>query len=133
MPGQRHREHTGAVRPFLQNRGRKSKKYGPTERAVEETLRQCREESILVLFLASREKEVRDIMGLLFSEERIREIHEYNVAKDAEEKGVEKGIRAMVLTLKKIAMAPAEIAQTLVEQFGLSQDTAEKKVQQYWS
>ena len=109
------------------------KKYGPTERAVEETLRQCREESILVLFLASREKEVRDIMGLLFSEERIREIHEYNVAKDAEEKGVEKGIRAMVLTLKKIAMAPAEIAQTLVEQFGLSQDTAEKKVQQYWS
>lgn len=76
-------------------------------------------------------------MVTLFSEERIRAIHEYNVAKDAEEKGMEKGmekgIRAMVLTLKKIAMAPAEIAQTLAEQFGLSQDDAEKKVQQYWS
>ena len=80
-------------------------------------------------------------MVTLFSEERIRAIHEYNVAKDAEEKGIEKGmekgmekgIRAMVLTLKKIAMAPAEIAQTLAEQFGLSQDDAEKKVQQYWS
>ena len=111
----------------------KRKQYGTTGKTVEEILKQCREEGILVPFLASREKEVRDIMVTLFSEERIRAIHDYNVAKDAEEKGMEKGIRAMVLTLKKIAMAPAEIAQTLAEQFGLSQDDAEKKVQQYWS
>ena len=68
-------------------------------------------------------------MGLLFSEERIREIHDYNLVKDAEEKG----IRAMVSALQKIALAPAAVAQTLVEQFGLSQDAAEQKVQQYWS
>lgn len=80
-------------------------------------------------------------MGLLFSEERIREIHDYNLVKNAKaegreegrEEGVEKGIRAMVSALKKIALAPAAIAQTLVEQFGLSQDVAEQKVQQYWS
>lgn len=109
------------------------KKYGITGKAVEETLRQCREEGVLMPFLASREKEVRDIMVTLFDEERIREIHDYNVAKEAEEKGMEKGIRAMVSTLKEIAIAPAAIAQALVKQFGLSQDAAEQKVQQYWS
>lgn len=49
------------------------------------------------------------------------------------EQGIEQGIRAMVSTLKEIAMAPAAIAQTLAKQFNLSQDDAEKKVQQYWS
>ena len=121
------------------------KKYGITGQAIEETLRQCREEGILAPFLASREKEVRDIMVTLFNEERVREIHEYNVAKDAREEGreegraegraegTEKGIRAMVSALKEIALAPAAIAQTLVKQFGLSQDAAEQKVRQYWS
>lgn len=47
--------------------------------------------------------------------------------------GMEKGIRAMVSTLQKIALAPAAVAQTLVEQFGLTQEDAEQKVQQYWS
>ena len=80
-----------------------------------------------------RIKEVRDIMVTLFNEERIREIHDYNVAKEAEEKGMEKGIRAMVSVLKEFALAPAAIAQALVKQFGLSQEVAEQKVQQYWS
>lgn len=111
----------------------KRKQYGTTEKTVEEILKQCREEGILVPFLASREKEVRDIMVTLFNQERALEIYSYNVAKDAEEKGIEKGIRAMVLTLREIAVAPAAVAQALVKQFGLSQDTAEKKVQQYWS
>lgn len=100
-------------------------------------MKQCREEGILVPFLALREKEVRDIMELLFSEERIREIHDYNVKQDgiAEgmEKGMEKGICAMVSALKEIAMAPAAIAQMLVKQLGLSHDAAEQKVRQYWS
>lgn len=123
----------------------KRKQYGTAEKTVEKILKQCREEGVLVPFLASREKEVRDIMVTLFSQERALEIYGYNVAKDAKEEGreegreegiaegMEKGIRAMVSALKKIAMAPAAVAQTLVEQFGLSQDAAEQKVQQYWS
>lgn len=38
------------------------KKYGYTAKAVEEILRQCKEEDILTSLLASRQKEVRDIM-----------------------------------------------------------------------
>lgn len=72
-------------------------------------------------------------MGLLFSEERIREIHDYNQKEEGRAEGVEKGIRAMVLTLKEIAVAPVAVTQALVKQFGLTQDVAEQKVQQYWS
>lgn len=109
------------------------KKYGTAQKAIEETLRQCREEGVLMPFLALKEKEVWDIMVTLFDQEKIWEIHDYNVAKEAEEKGIEKGIHAMVSALKEIAMAPAAIAQALVKQFGLSQAVAEEKVQQYWS
>lgn len=68
------------------------KQYGTTSEAIEETLRQCREEGILVPFLASREKEVWDIMMTLFDEAKIREIHDYNVAKDAKQEGIAEGM-----------------------------------------
>lgn len=67
------------------------RKYGITGKAIEETLRQCREEGILVPFLASREKEVRDIMVTLFSEERIREIHDYNMKEEGRVEGRAEG------------------------------------------
>lgn len=78
--------------------------YGRTPKAIEEALRQCREEGILVPFLASREKEVRDIMATLFDQEKIWEIHDYNVARDAEEKGLEKGAEKTLLANLKALM-----------------------------
>ena len=63
------------------------KQYGYTMKAVEETLRICCEENILMPFLASRQKEVQDIMVTLFNQERITEIHEYNLVKDAKREG----------------------------------------------
>ena len=63
------------------------KQYGYTMKAVEETLRICCEENILMPFLASRQKEVQDIMVTLFNQERVTEIHEYNLVKDARQEG----------------------------------------------
>lgn len=63
------------------------KQYGYTIKAVEETLRICCEENILMPFLASRQKEVQDIMVTLFNQERATEIHEYNLVKDARQEG----------------------------------------------
>lgn len=63
------------------------KRYGYTMKAAEETLRICGEENILMPFLASRQKEVRDIMVTLFDQERVTEIHEYNLVKDARQEG----------------------------------------------
>ncbi len=108
------------------------KQYGYTRKAVEETLRICRDENILMPFLASRQKEVQDIMVTLFSQEHAAEIHEYNLVKDARQEGIEKGIRAMVLTLKEFSADKTAIAQKLVKQFELLPQTAEEKVAQYW-
>ena len=63
------------------------KQYGYTMKAVEETLRICRDENILMPFLASRQKEVQDIMVTFFNQERVTEIHEYNLVKDAKREG----------------------------------------------
>ena len=63
------------------------KQYGYTIKAVEETLRICCDENILMPFLASRQKEVQDIMVTLFNQERVTEIHEYNLIKDAKREG----------------------------------------------
>ena len=67
------------------------RQYGYTMKAVEETLRICCEENILMPFLASCQKEVRDIMVTLFNQERVTEIHEYNLAKDARQEGRQEG------------------------------------------
>jgi len=112
------------------------KKYGYTMKAAEETLRICVEENILMPFLASRQKEVRDIMVTLFDQERVTEIHDYNIAKEARQEGHlegrEEGIRAMVFTLKEFTTDKALIAQKLMKQFELPPQAAEEKVARYW-
>lgn len=112
------------------------RQYGYTMKAVEETLRICVEENILMPFLASRQKEVRDIMVTLFNQERVTEIHEYNLAKDARQEGqregLEQGIRAMILTLKEFMPDMETAAQKLAERFDLSLQTAREKVTKYW-
>ena len=75
------------------------KRYGYTMKAAEETLRICGEENILMPFLASRQKEVRDIMVTLFDQERVTEIHEYNLVKDARQEGHSEGTLASIKNL----------------------------------
>ena len=114
--------------------------YGRTQKAIDETLRLCIEGNILTPFLASRQKEVLEIMVTLFDQEKVWEIREYNIAKAAEQagmqkghqKGLEDGICAMVATLKGLSVDKNLVAQKLVEHFGLLPQDAFKKVEQYW-
>lgn len=46
--------------------------------------------------------------------------------------GMEKGIAALVAELQNFIGDPAAIAQSLVRRFGLPQEAAMEKVQQYW-
>ena len=115
-------------------------KYGLAQQAIDETIRICIAENVLAPFLASRQKEVLEIMVTLFDQEKIAEIHDYNVAKAARqeghqlgrEEGREEGIRAVVGTLRSMSVEQKQIAQKLVEQFGLLPQAAEEKVKQYW-
>ena len=119
-------------------------KYGLTQQAIDETIRICIAENVLAPFLASRQKEVLEIMVTLFDQEKIAEIHDYNVAKVARQEGHqlgreegraegrEEGIRAVVGMLRGMSVGQKQIAQKLVEQFDLLPQAAEEKVKQYW-
>ena len=72
---------------FCQIQDEARKQYGYTQKAIDETLRLCREEGILTLFLASREKEVKDIMFTLFDQEWVTQVHEKNIAISARMEG----------------------------------------------
>lgn len=88
----------------------KRREYDRTQRAIEEILKQCKEENILTPFLSSRKKEVQNIMVTLFDQEKVLEIHDYNVAKEARQKGIEEGI--------------SEAARKLAKAFGFSVEKA---------
>ena len=119
-------------------------KYGLAQQAIDETIRICIAENVLAPFLASRQKEVLEIMVTLFDQEKIAEIHDYNVAKVARQEGHqlgreegraegrEEGIRAVVGMLRGMSVGQKQIAQKLVEQFDLLPQAAEEKVKQYW-
>ena len=67
------------------------KNHGRSRKAIEETLRRCMEENVLTPFLATRQKEVAEIMVTLFDQEKIMEIHDYHIAEDARKDGLQKG------------------------------------------
>lgn len=54
------------------------------------------------------------------------------VWKKGVQSGMEKGIAALVAELQNFIGDPAAIAQSLVRRFGLPQEAAMEKVQQYW-
>lgn len=79
-------------------------------------------------------------MVTLFDQEKIAEIHDYNVEQRGIQKGIQKGrqegqedgIRVMVDFMRRQSMAQDAAVRELVEQFGLLPQTAEEKVRKYW-
>ena len=88
------------------------------------------------LRLNARQKEVHDIMRTLFSQEAVWEIERHNIRQEGREEGrqegVEAGIVALVNELQKYVSDPTIVAKSLMNRFGLSEEFAMKKVQQYW-
>lgn len=129
--------------------------HGATQEAIDETIRICMEENVLTPFLASRKKEVLEIMVTLFNQEKVWEIHDYNVAQAARQEGLEQGrelgleqghkegleegieqgreqgICSMVSALEELSVSKEAIAQKLASKFDLPLHVAEEKVQQY--
>ncbi len=76
------------------------------------------EENVLAPFLATRQKEVAEIMVTLFDQEKIMEIHDYHVAEDARKDGLQKG-RAEGMTEGTL-----QSIQNLIKNMGLSVERA---------
>lgn len=71
------------------------------------------------------------MMDLLFSQEEITAIYEYNVRKGATEEGIQQSIGKTIAALKKFSINKGAIVQELMEQFHLTQKDTEEKVEQY--
>lgn len=94
------------------------KRHGRNAKAIEETLRRCIEENVLAPFLATRQKEVAEIMVTLFDQEKVMEIHDYHVAEAARKDGLQEGRAEGALegTLRSL--------QNLIKNLGLPVDKA---------
>ena len=104
-------------------------RHGATLKAVQETLRECVRQNILTPFLMTREKEVSDIMISLFNQEEIQAIHDYNVAKQAQETA----LKQTVLLMRDLGVAREEAVRQLAKRYDLLQNDAETAVRQYWT
>ena len=90
--------------------------YGRELKALEETIRICKERNILKEYLESREKEVVDIMITLFSQEEIQERYVNEERQEAWKKGKEEGREeARAAFLKREAELKRDIQKTRLE------------------
>ena len=102
------------------------KKHGRSRKAIEETLRRCMEEKVLAPFLATRQKEVAEIMVTLFDQEKIMELHDYHIAegarKDGLQQGLEKGLQKG--RTEGLTEGTLQSIQNLIKNMGLSAERA---------
>lgn len=77
-----------------------TRKYGRTRKAVEETIRICRNRSVLVEYLQEREKEVFDIMITLFDQEYAMEQYGRSLKEEGREEEKVFSIRSVMENLK---------------------------------
>lgn len=101
------------------------KLYGRTRKAVQEAIRICKDRNVLKDYLQSRESEVVNIMMQLYDQEEIMRVHDIGVAKDA-------AIRATVEAYKELGLAFTEAVRKIAEKFTMSQENAEREVEEYW-
>lgn len=106
--------------------------HGRNQLAIEETIRICTEQGVLAKFLGSRKKEVQDIMVTLFDQEKVMEIHDYNLRAEGRAEEKEASICTMVKSLQSISISREVAVQLLVDKWGLSPQAAEDRVARYW-
>ena len=101
------------------------KLYGRTKKAVQETIRICKDADILKEYLESRESEVVDIMMQLYDQEEIMRTYVASERRDA-------GIMNVVMVLKNMGLSFAEVVEKVARQFHLPDEKAEGEVREYW-
>ena len=69
------------------------KEYGKTKQAVEDAIRICRDRGVLVQYLQEDEKEVIDIMVMLFDQEYAVERYAQVKSREAREEGRQEGLQ----------------------------------------
>ena len=90
-----------------------------------EAIQICRDKGVLIHYLREREKEVIDIMIMLFDQEYA--VEQFGKSQRAEGRA-EGEIRGTIKTYSRIGKLPSEIIPLIEFDFGLNHDDAEKYV-----
>ena len=105
------------------------KLYGRTRKAIEETIRICKERNVLKEYLESREGEVVTMMMTLFDHEQIMKNHDATLIRNEQEKAI-----ANIVTIYKQVDGSMDAAiQNVMTMYGYSEEDATAIVQKYWN
>lgn len=111
--------------------------YGRTQKAIVETIRICKERNVLKEYLESREGEVITMMMTLFDHEQIMKNHDASIYREATEKATkkanEKAIASIVHVYKKVNGSMLDAVESVVSDYGYSEEEAKAIVQKYWN
>jgi hypothetical protein len=111
---------------FTQVLNEQVKIHGRTRKAIEETIKICKDRNVLKDYLESRSKEVIDIMIALYDEQEVLDRYVASREKESE-------IKATVNTCQRFGKDLSEAINEIINQFGLSAASAETKAKEYWA
>lgn len=103
-------------------------KYDRTRNAIEETIRICKDRNIMKEYFEKREKEVVTMMMTLYDEEQIMKNHDAAIRREEQDKG----ITSVVSICKRMNGSIVDAVETVVLNYGYTEDEAEKLVKKYW-
>lgn len=110
------------------------KKYGRTQKSIEETLKICRDKKLLTEYLKKRELEVEGIMLTLFNQERVTELYKMELAEEirreceARCEAIGKAKGEAIGEARGEAKGAANVCISLVRKNLLSKDAAAKEM-----
>ena len=104
--------------------------YGLTKKALTETIRICKDGNVLKEYLESREKEVMNIMTLLFDQETVTLRHEKRIGRENRAEGNMQGAIEMC---REYGASFDEAVTKIARKFNLSRDDARAEVERYWN
>ena len=86
------------------------KLYGGTRKAIEETMRICRDKKVLEEYLKHRETEIMDIITTLFDQDYVTKLYGLDQREEGREEGREEKARVIAKSLKDAGMSLEFIA-----------------------
>jgi hypothetical protein len=99
--------------------------YGRNKKAVQETIRICKDKNILKEYLENKESEVVDIMMQLYDQQEIMRVHDKRIEMNSK-------IQATVETCQEFGMNFIDTTDKIAKKYSLSKDRAEIEVREYW-
>ena len=97
------------------------KLHGKTQKAVQETIRICKDMDVLRKYLLSKESKVVDIMMQLYDKEEIMRVHDFGLV-----------VRSAVEAYGDCNMNFKSVVNRISSRYAMSPEIAEEMVGEYW-